>query len=396
MNERPLNILIISFDRKNIFEDEPIAFRAKLERDKLRPDFNRFFYFAWSTKSYHSKPSERLETVHVKTVWGKFKPYTDFATWFLVPRALRRHDFKPDVVLIYDLGYVPAARKLRRIYGSKIVLGMLNMPRVYSATRQYGLIKSWYSMFLEKFFLRSIDVYYTINLTMKNYLVDLGARPDKIFIFASDTIERDKANIAAAAKGRIRQKYGIKENQKIILSIGRLEAEKGYPELFGLFSKLEKNFVLIVLGRGHLEKIFKKLTVSLGIADRAIFAGYASRQEIWNYYADADLFCLLSSAEALGLVFWESMYMGVPVIGSTASGIAETIGADGERGFIYDPATDDFEAFNKKVKQSLEASEERSQRLARAKAYVEAQIANPTTINDVIPIDNLDNPQTLE
>ena len=57
-------------------------------------------------------------------------------------------------------------------------------------------------------------------------------------------------------------------------------------------------------------------------------------QTLWNYFYDADIFMLLSQSEGLGLVFWEAMYARVPVIGSMASGILETIGADGFAGFL--------------------------------------------------------------
>ncbi len=384
-NKKSLNILMISSGYYNIFQNYPIDFIAKLERDNLKPEINYFLNFTWSSvDGYHEEMQGRFKRIHIKTRWRKFKPLTDFLTIFLAPRCVKKYNFKPDIILIYDFGYVPAAILLRKIYKCPIVLGVLNMPRVYSSVRRFGLVKSFYSAFLERSFFKFVDLYYTINYTMKDYLIKLGAPAEKIFIFASNTISRDLANIAQAKKNQIRQKYDIKEDQKIILSIGRMEAEKGYPELFQLFSKLNKKFILIILGRGSMMEKFKKMTRELGIADRVIFVGYINRQEIWSYYQDADIFCLLSKAEALGLVFWEAMYMGVPVIGSTAAGIVETIGKDGERGFIYDKNKDDIDSFKTKINFCLEDSEPRKIMLDQARKYVEEQIANELTINDIV------------
>lgn len=382
--KKSLNILIVGGDWKNIFEEAPADFRAKLERDCLEPDLNNFFYFAWSTKGYFSERGKNLKTIHVKTRWQKFKPFTDFLALFLVPLSLKKYNFKPDVVLVYDLGYAPLGVYLRSKYRSRVVLAMLNMPRIYSATRTYALFKLGYSIFLEKAFWRFFDFYYTINQTMRDYLVGLGAPKNKIFIFASNTITRDIPNIKNSRKGLIRQKYDLKPDQRIILSIGRMEAEKGYPELLKLFSQLDKKFVLIILGRGSLMDEFKRLTEDLGVAERVIFGGYINRQEIWNFYLDADLFWLLSKAEALGLVFWEAMYMGVPVIGSTAEGIVETIGKDGDRGFIFDSKFDNIGTLKNKIDFCLTESQEKTAMLKRAKDYVDEQIANDITINDVV------------
>jgi len=383
-NKKPLNILLISYGYDNLFQKSPLDYIAKLERDRLEPQSNSFFQFTWSSKSYYEERNDRLRSAHVKTVFKNFKPMTDFLAIFMVTWHIKKRDFKPDVVLIYDLGFVPAARLIKYIYGCKIVLGLLNMPSVYSAVRKYGLVKSWYSALLEKLFLRPVDAYYTINKAMESYLIKLGAPLGKIKIFSSNTIARDQSHIALSRPGRIRLKYNIKDEQKIILSIGRLEAEKGYHELLELFSQLDKKFILIILGRGSFLEELTALAEKLHISDRVIFAGYASRQEIWDYYKDADLFILLSKVEALGLVFWEAMYMRVPVIGSLATGIAETIGPDGARGLIYDRSKNNIDDLKAKINFCLLDSEPKKIMLDQARKYVEERIANDLTINDIV------------
>lgn len=383
MDTKPLQILVINHDWRNIFETSFHELYDKLERDRMRPDLNTFFFASWSNVSYVKRRDEHFASAHIKTIWKSFKPMLDLLSIFWIPYVVWKNKYKPDVIFFYDLGLVLPARILKWFFGSRVVLCMTNMPQVYSKTRRFGLIRSWYSSLLEYLFVGLVDVGYTINITMKEYLLSIGLPKSKIHIFASDTINRDKKYIERATAGVVRKKYGLVDNTKIILCVGRLEAEKDYPKLFEIFSQLDSSFVLIILGRGSLLEELKERAKQLGISDRIIFTGFVHRDEIWEYYTDADLFLLLSKAEALGLVFWEAMYMRVPVIGSYAPGIVETLGTDGDRGRLIAPE-ESFATITSKIHFCLADTVEKRAMLDRAKKYVEEQLSNGLTINDVI------------
>jgi len=381
--KKPLNILFINCDRRNLFEDRFDEFYKKLERDRLNPDFNIFFFFSWAEKSYYRRIKERFFSVHVKTRWHFFRPILDLMSIFLVPYKIFKYGFKPNVILVYDFGFLPTAKIIKIIFGGKIVFGLTNMPHIYSKTRSFGIVKSFYSFTTERLFRGFMDQVYTINDTTRKYAESLGIKKEKITIFASDTINRDRHYIDSSRKGIIKSKYGLEVDEKIIMSVGRLEAEKDFSRLLKIFSKLDKKYVLMVLGQGSLKESLEKIATDLGVKKRVIFPGFVERSEIWNYYQDADLFMLLSKAEALGLVFWEAMYMSVPVIGSTAPGIIETIGGDGERGFILEN-DEDIDLINKKIDFCIGSSDDKKRMLERAKEYVSLQIKNDIDINKII------------
>ncbi len=384
ITERPLNVLIINCDWRNIFETGFDELYKKLERDQLEPEKNSFFFLSWSNLSYFKRHRERFTSVHIKTRWRFFRPFLDIMSVFMVPYYVFKYKLSPDIIIVYDLGFVISARIVKLLRRSKVVLCLTNMPEIYSKTRRFGRIKSLYSSLIEHAFVRLVDVGYTINQTMKNYMVKtMGISEQKIVIFASNTILRDIKHIKASQKGTIRKKYSIKTDQKIILSIGRLETEKGFPRLLEIFSKLSSSLVLVILGSGSMESELKALTRKLGISKRIIFTGFVDRTGIWDYYQDADLFILLSNAEALGLVFWEAMYMGVPAIGSTAGGIVESLGQNGERGLIVEP-NELIDSIKKKIDFALTEGPERDVMLLKAKSYVEHEIANNITINSLV------------
>jgi glycosyltransferase involved in cell wall biosynthesis len=210
----------------------------------------------------------------------------------------------------------------------------------------------------------------------------IGIPKDKTSVFYVDTISRELDFIQAAKKGLIRQKHKIPVASRIILSVGRLEAEKNFHELLRQFATLPKKYTLIIVGRGSLLGELEALARYLDISDRVIFAGAIGRDMIWNYFSDADVFVLLSKAEALGLVFWEAMHAGVPVIGSNADGIVETIGKDGDRGRIWTPDLPSG-SFDDMVEFCSSDSPEKKAMVLRAKDYIRKQRENALTFNDL-------------
>src|SRR5665213_248237 len=242
-------ILLINCDWRDIFRADFDELYKKMERDRLRPDLNDFFIFSWGKETYGAqkiKDGIAFETVHKKTRLPFFKPWFDFLSYFSVAKALAKTaqnsggtGFKPDAIVVYDFGFVPAARRIAKKTGAKVVMCINNMPRLYSATRKFGGLKVIYAWFLERRFEACVDEYFTINEAMKTYLLGLGIPESKISIFAMDTIDRDMPSIEKAKKGIIRARYHIAPKEKVLLSVARLEAEKGYPRLLDLFATLD-------------------------------------------------------------------------------------------------------------------------------------------------------------
>ena len=92
---------------------------------------------------------------------------------------------------------------------------------------------------------------------------------------------------------------------------------------------------------------------------------------------------LLSYSEGLGLVFWEAMYMRVPVIGSPVGGIKETIGENGERGLFWDESYG-VEDIAKKIKIVFDEGPGISEMKRRAHLYVSEKIKQRLSINDIL------------
>lgn len=378
---KPL-VFVVNCDWRDIFRREPQEFKDKIRRDHLGLEQNIFFYLSFSKFKYEGE-FDNFTTVHLKTSNKIIKPLIDLRSLWSVPRVIFTKGIRPDIYLTYDFGFLPSLWLVRKIFGGKIMMVLTNQPRIYSSTRNFGKIKSVYSACLEKCFNFIPDYFMTINDTMKSYLVDLGVSVEKINIFSTDTINRDYKFINKTEAGTVRVKLGLSKETKLILSVGRLEAEKNYHNLIKLFSYLPQDYVLIILGKGSLMDSLVDLADQLGVKGRVFFEGFVNRQEIWKYYLDADVFVLLSKAEALGMVFWEAMFMGVPVLGSSVSGIIETIGINELRGKLLQK-DDNIAEFTEKIFFCVGDSEEKKRMVQEAKKFVVDKIKNEIVLNKFI------------
>lgn len=378
---KPLKILIISFDLRDIYSENHDELIRKLKRDRLNPEINSFFFLSWSNKTYYKKINN-FETQHLKAFKLKWRLIYDFLSIFLTPFILKRKKFKPDVVLIYDFPFIFSSIIIKILWKVRIVLLVSSLPSSLVKTRKLSKVKYIYQNiceFLGKYF---VDYFFVISEATRKYVENLKINSLKIKNISLDIIERDKDFIMKSEKGKIRKKYNIEGSKKIILSVARLEKEKGLERLIDNYNNLENNeLILIIVGTGILEKQLKEKVKILGIDNRVIFAGDISREEIWDYYNDADVFILLSLSEGLGLVFWEAMYVGVPVIGSKVGGIVDTIGLNNERGMIWERGSDDFK---NKIKFCLENSEIKNEMIKNAKNFVEMKIKDKNNINSLI------------
>jgi len=128
----------------------------------------------------------------------------------------------------------------------------------------------------------------------------------------------------------IRQRLG---NAKTIIFVGALSRWHSYKGLdvlinaFASANKLRRGIVLLVVGDGSLKPIYQKLASELHLADKVVFAGDVSDEDLPSYYAASDLVVLPSKnrSEGFGLTILEANACGKPAIGSNVGGIPDVI-----------------------------------------------------------------------
>ncbi len=114
--------------------------------------------------------------------------------------------------------------------------------------------------------------------------------------------------------------------KKIIFSLGRLVAYKGYPWLVEAASYLDDDYVVLIGGSGALEKDILAKIKKLGVEDKVKLLGRIPDEDLPSYYGACTLLCLSSvqKTEAFGIVQIEAMSCGKPVVATRIpqSGVA--------------------------------------------------------------------------
>ena len=131
------------------------------------------------------------------------------------------------------------------------------------------------------------------------------------------------------------------------LSLCYLKNNKGVDILIKAFSKYfkEENVELIVAGDGPERLNLEKLAEELGVADKVIFKGALSRDEVKKEMSNCNVFALASRFETFGVVLIEALSSGKPVI-STRNGGANDIVND-SNGILVD--VDTIDQFGEKM-----------------------------------------------
>lgn len=127
--------------------------------------------------------------------------------------------------------------------------------------------------------------------------------------------------------------------EKLIVNIGRLSAEKNQTFLLSAFAEFIKKkpakFRLIIIGTGPLSEFLKSRAADLGISHQVDFTGFLENP--YPYLKKATVLVSTSHREGLGHTILEAMALKVPILSShVASGPLELI-QSGETGLFYDP-----------------------------------------------------------
>lgn len=116
-------------------------------------------------------------------------------------------------------------------------------------------------------------------------------------------------------RNSIRHNYNIKDTDILIGHVGRFTKVKNHSFMIDILYKLleeNKNYKLMFIGEGILEKKIKEKIIRLDIKDNIIFAGY--QQDVSMYLSALDIFIMPSLYEGLGLGLIEAQANGLPCL----------------------------------------------------------------------------------
>ena len=146
-------------------------------------------------------------------------------------------------------------------------------------------------------------------------------------VYASDVILPDNEIMIDYKKWQLKKEYSI-------ISIGSLAQLYKAPDILlksidYINKKYEHiNVKLTWLGDGVYKDKMLSLASDLGILDQIFFLGNVSRDQVFKYLENSDIFVLASRTEGLPRVIVEAMGKGIPIVGTSVGGIPELLHCD--------------------------------------------------------------------
>lgn len=127
----------------------------------------------------------------------------------------------------------------------------------------------------------------------------------------------DLAAINENPRRDVRKELGIDSNEKVILTLSRVAAEKKIDQILDVLPTVlesEPNVKFVIAGDGPDVQPLKDQVARLSLEDYVIFAGSVEHSDVGNYYRMADLFVSASDTETQGLTYIEALAAGTKCV----------------------------------------------------------------------------------
>lgn len=199
---------------------------------------------------------------------------------------------------------------LTRKYGPAII-----SVRNYMSTKHNQGFRALFWNITIKLLYRRADKIIAVSEEIKNNLMKQYKIPEgKINViynfYALDEIQQ-------FSKEKIADKYEHIFKCPVVITVGRLNKQKGQQSLIKAFKKVKSTIPdakLVILGEGNLKDQLKKTSFELGLSKDIHFLGFKSNP--FKYIANSKVFVLPSLYEGFPNALAEAMACGVPVISS--------------------------------------------------------------------------------
>ena len=253
----------------------------------------------------------------------------------------------------------------------------VDAPYVWESGK-WGMSRMGWKWFAEKrgdfFPCKEADLVLAVSEEVKNAVIDLGVREDKVLITPC-TVSSDRFDPAKAQQKRI--ELGLSENF-VIGWVGSFRKFHNLDLLIDAFQKvaaMSPQAKLLLIGDGAERERIESRVADYGIQDRVIFTGMIPNNDVPDYIGSLDV-AVLPSFSTDGfhyspLKLREFFAAGVPVIASAVGEVQQVIEASGG-GWLVPPGETDSIAEMIQTVQANPAS--RASASAKAQHYANIEM----------------------
>jgi glycogen(starch) synthase len=275
-------------------------------------------------------------------LFSKILVYNYLSASKLVNELIRKEGVKYDIVVAHDWLSAIGGITVKREVGLPLAFHVHSTEKGRTLGNGSEVVSN-----MELHCAMAADVIVTVSYAMKDELTKLGFPKEKIQVcyngvdaqkYSPDSVEPDEVK-------KLRSSYGIKDDEHMILFLGRLVGVKGVDKLIMAMPYiLQKNpkARLVIVGLGDLQEYLTNLVRATKMQNyiKSRF-DFIPEEERILHYAACDIAAFPSLYEPFGIVALEAMSMERPVVVGAAgvSGMREIVVCCGEEqcGFHVDP-----------------------------------------------------------
>jgi glycosyltransferase involved in cell wall biosynthesis len=158
---------------------------------------------------------------------------------------------------------------------------------------------------------------------------EYGIRHDRIFVVPGGVDARRYA--VRESRREARDRFDLPQDRPLVLSVRRLIRRVGLEGLIDAVAEVRRRVpeaLLLIAGRGPLERQLRLRIASLGLEDHVRLLGFVADEALPLLYRACDVSIVPSVAlEGFGLTAIESLAAGTPVLVTPIGGLPEVVGA---------------------------------------------------------------------
>lgn len=247
---------------------------------------------------------------------------------------------------------------------------IIETPHVREAWR-HGLFKGSY--FVDRIASHFVDHYIAVSDANGRYLIEEKGLPKSKVHVIHNGCDLDKFGPRASRASELKASLNFSPDDPVLMTLGRLEAQKGHRFLLDAFALVHREFPtarLVCIGDGALRSDLVQQCERLHLGKNIRFAGFQSNIPEW--LAMADFTVLPSLFEGLPLVAIESLAAERAVIATRVDGSTEVV-INEETGLTVPPA--DVTALASAICRMLRDVQFRSRMAVAGKQWVTAHFS---------------------
>lgn len=223
---------------------------------------------------------------------------------------------RPGVVV---LSFMPYANAVAAVAGTLSRVPVIATEHTLMSVARYGGRERPLLRVAMHLYLKQVDAIVAVSHAVARDLTGrFGARGNRIsVIYNPVSIDRLLAS-AGAGLGTVAPRTS---NETRIVMVANLKHQKGHRIAFRALTHLPKDHALYVIGDGPEAADLQRAAHLCAVSDRVHFVGWQEHPAAW--LASADVVWVPSVVEGFGLTLVEAWALGIPVVPSAASGLAE-------------------------------------------------------------------------